>query len=217
MPATHSPLSCRPHPCPPAEAPTRSTVPQALTQADLLQMPFPVFACTVADLLQRLGYAQVAFMKAMHGRGKGRNAHGGYDIRALSASQRTRSLVIVQLKQYQRPLPRLNVDELRGTMLRVGASQGLLVTAGTLSAAAVEAVQAGQYAAPVRLIDGSELARLLSRSLTPHPPAHAAIGRGLGSPVFPPKNALAGSGDGSPLTIRVDIALFPAGQDTPRW
>lgn len=59
----------------------RADVAEAAEIARLLDMPFPVFAQTVARLLEHLGCANVAAMKPVHGQGKGRNAHGGYDLR----------------------------------------------------------------------------------------------------------------------------------------
>lgn len=140
---------------------SREVVADAAEIARLLDMPFPAFTQAVARLLETLGYANVAAMKPMHGKGKGRNAHGGYDLRMYLPTRLTRGLVIAQVKQYKETVPRSFVDELRGAMLRLGASQGLLVTAGAFAASAIEAAQAAQYAAPVRLIDGPELARLL--------------------------------------------------------
>lgn len=139
----------------------REDVADAAEIARLLALPFPAFAQAVAGLLQCLGYTDVAAMKAMHGRGKGRNAHGGYDLRMYLPTRLTRGLVIAQVKQYREAVPRSFVDELRGAMLRLGARQGLLVTTSTFSASAIEAAQAAQYAAPVRLMDGQELARLI--------------------------------------------------------
>jgi hypothetical protein len=55
------------------------------------------------------------------------------------------------------------VDELRGAMLRMGAHQGLLVTTATFSPAAIEAAQTARQRAPIRLVDGAELARLLRK------------------------------------------------------
>jgi hypothetical protein len=155
-------------------APTRSAVscaPGEVENAALLDMPFPEFARTVARMLETLGYANVQAMKAMHGHGKGRNAHGGYDLRMFTPTRLARGLVIAQVKQYRSSVPRSFVDELRGTMLRLGATQGLLITTGTFSASAVEAAQSAQHAAPVRLVDGQELARLLrTRPETPAMP-----------------------------------------------
>ena len=148
-------------------------------------MPFPVFARTVADLLERMGYAQVTVMKAMHGRGKGRNAHGGYDLQMRLPTQLTHGVVIAQIKQYREPVPRAYVDELRGAMLRVGATQGLLISSSTFSASAVEAVQAGQHAAPVRLLGGEELVRLLQAH-----PAPAAFPAAVTAPSTSPNSAV---------------------------
>lgn len=179
-------------------------------------MPFPRFAQTVARLLESLGYEQVSFMKPMHLRGKGRNAHGGYDIRAFLPSRLSRTMVIVQLKQYQRPLPRLGVDELRGTMVRVGASHGLLVTTGVVSVAAKDAVQAGQYAAPVRLIDGTELASLLAEQRTDLSAVQPA--EQVSSPPPNDRTRTASTcSDQNPLQITVDVAIFPKRRSRPRW
>ena len=156
----------------PASPPiSHDDVAEAAEIARLLDMPFPAFTQAVARLLETLGYANVEAMKTMHGKGKGRNAHGGYDLRMYLPTRLTRGLVIAQVKQYTETVPRSFVDELRGTMLRLGASQGLLVTTGAFSASAIEAAQAAQYAAPVRLMDGQELARLLRD----HPQALAGV------------------------------------------
>ena len=152
----------------------REDIADAAEIARLLALPFPAFAQAVAGLLKSLGYTDVQTMKAMHGKGKGRNQHGGYDLRMYLPTRLTRGLVIAQVKQYREAVPRSFVDELRGTMLRLGASQGLLVTTSTFSASAIEAAQAAQYAAPVRLMDGQELARLIRQ----HP-------QGVSSPAAP--------------------------------
>ena len=202
--------------CEVPEATSRPNADYPITPSELQQMPFPVFARTVVDLLEALGYEQVSFMKPMHLRGKGRNAHGGYDIRAFLSSKLNRSMVIVQLKQYQRPLPRLGVDELRGTMVRVGARQGLLVTTSTISAAARDAVQAGQYASPVRLIDGLELANLLRENRDDVPQAQPKTNRSIVPPT-PSKTVLRSGCEDPFLTVRVDVALSPARRGKPRW
>ena len=225
----------------PASPPiSREDVANAREIARLLDMPFPAFTQAVARLLETLGYANVEAMKPMHGKGKGRNAHGGYDLRMYLPTRLTRGLVIAQVKQYRETVPRSFVDELRGAMLRLGASQGLLVTTGAFSASAIEAAQAAQYAAPVRLIDGQELARLLRAhpqaldsvpSPAPVPTAPAPASRlrpisreegerlhqefldGLGAP---PDAKAPGSKSGLPepenvtLTLRVAVCLAPA-------
>ena len=217
---------------------SRDDVAEAEEIARLLELPFPVFAQTVARLLETLGYANVQTMKAMHGQGKGRNAHGGYDLRMYLPTRLTRGLVIAQVKQYRETVPRSFVDELRGAMLRLGASQGLLVTTGAFSASAIEAAQSAQHAAPVRLMDGSELARLLradpktlervpSPALNRLPPAsalrpfrqeesggrEAAFVNGMG---LPPDEKARSSSPAAPqqenrmLILRVTVSLSPA-------
>ena len=167
----------------------RDDVTEAAEISRLLSMPFPAFTQTVSGLLESLGYASVEAMKPMHGRGKGRNAHGGYDLRMYLPTRLTCGLVIAQVKQYRETVPRSFVDELRGTMLRLGASQGLLVTTGAFSASAIEAAQAAQYAAPVRLMDGQELARLLHAH--PHAVQANTAQTDMGTAITPPhaKNA----------------------------
>ena len=129
-------------------------------RARLLSLPFPAFALTVSHLLRRLGYEGVT-LRGVTG-SKGRNSYGGLDIEATLLRGLTRSRVICQLRQYDtESVPRQSVDVLRGAMLRMGADQGLLVTTSGFSPAAVEAAQAAQHVAPVRLIDGNELAMLL--------------------------------------------------------
>lgn len=126
----------------------------------LLALPFPDYVACVARLLTALGYRNVRLMGVI--REKGRNAFGGMDLSADQGQGLTASRVIAQVKQYKEPVPRTFVDELRGTMLRVGASQGILVTTSEFSRSASDATLSGQHAAPVRLVDGYELARLMN-------------------------------------------------------
>lgn len=140
----------------------RHPAPPAVTEyllSCLTALPFADFARLLARLLGEMGYEDVRLMGATHGRG--RNHHGGLDLQASLAGGLSRSLVIAQVKQYREPVPRTYVDELRGTMLRLGAQQGLLFTTSTFAPAALEAVQAAQHSAPVRLINGEQLVDLL--------------------------------------------------------
>ena len=141
-----------------ASAPSAAQMAQ--TSAYLLALPFPAFALLVAQLLKRLGYEEVSLRGTTARRG--RNRYGGLDIEAFINVGLTKSRVICQLRQYDRePVSRLNIDVLRGAMLRTGAIQGLLVTTSTFAPAAIEAAQAAQHLAPVRLIAGEELAHLV--------------------------------------------------------
>jgi hypothetical protein len=124
----------------------------------LLALSFPEFARCIARLLERMGYRDVRLM----GTTQGRNAHGGLDLSATLPNDLTQALVAAQVKQYRGPVPRVCVDELRGTMLRLGAQQGLLVTTSSFAPAAREAASAAQFSLPVRLMDGGELAALLA-------------------------------------------------------
>ena len=154
------PASNPPHRIPPA-------VSEHL-QERLLAIPFADFADLIARLLARMGYQDVQGMGAMHE--KGRNLHGGFDLTAQVQTGVTRSLLLVQVKQYRRPMPRSFVDELRGAMVRLGAQQGLIVSTDAFSPAARDAAQAGQHSLPLRLVGGSELVRLLlEHEVVPEP------------------------------------------------
>jgi len=134
--------------------------PSATRQARdrMIALPFSEFAGGVARLLERMGYRDVRLM----GIAQGRNEHGGLDLRATLPNDLTQTLVVAQVKQYRGPVPRKFVDEIRGTMLRLGAQQGLLVTTSSFAPAAREAASAAQNALPVRLMDGGELAALMA-------------------------------------------------------
>lgn len=144
------------------------------TPADLQRLPFSVLIEQVAHLLTHLGYQDVIQRGQTHRRG--RNSHGGLDLQARTAAGLLPGTLLVQVKQYPTgmPVPRSFVDELRGTMLRLHATHGLIVTTSTFAPSAREAAQAAHHLMPVRLIDGEELARLL---------ASAGIGTPASSPI----------------------------------
>jgi len=151
-------------------------VQQAL-RARLLHLNFHAFARCMSDLLQRLGYDEVELAGRLDW--KGRNKDGGYDMVALTADRfsalatigatapKPHRTVIVQLKQYGPELlvHQRCVDELRGTCLRVGASEAILITTSVFSHVVQE--QAAALArektplAPVHLVDGPALLRAL--------------------------------------------------------
>ena len=157
MPTRTIPVSRPPRPAPSSHA-VDPAAPERV-RLDLIALPFPDYVARVALLMSRMGYSEVQPLGPLHE--KGRNAHGAHDIRAVHARGLTRSAVIAQAKQYSQPVPRNFVDELRGAMLRTGAQQGLLFTTSEFAPSAVEAAQAGQHAAPVRLVAGEEMARLM--------------------------------------------------------
>lgn len=118
----------------------------------LLALDFHAFEQFVGHLLAVMGYAEVRVTE--------RTSDGGLDIEAYTQTGITKALVISQVKKYTSPVHRRFVDELRGTMLRVGAQQGLLITTSTFSEGARQAAE-GNHIAPVTLIDGEQLLELL--------------------------------------------------------
>jgi len=123
----------------------------------LLRLSFPAFECVIREVLSKSGYSSVRLAGRLHKRGRTR--HGGLDMTAYTYTDLSSALSIVQAKQYRRPVSRRFVDELRGTMLRVGARQGLLITTSGFSSVAQAAADHG--AAPIKLMDGDELLDLL--------------------------------------------------------
>jgi membrane-bound metal-dependent hydrolase YbcI (DUF457 family) len=124
----------------------------------LLALSFHGFEQIIHRLLNEMGYADVEILSRKSK--KGRTRHGGRDIDAYADVGLTRARVIVQAKQYRRPVQRRFVDELRGVMLRTEASQAVLVATSDFPDIARTTALAEVHA-PVRLIDGSQLIDLL--------------------------------------------------------
>jgi restriction endonuclease Mrr len=72
------------------------------------------------------------------------------------------SKVLVQAKQYGIPVQAKYVDELRGTIARLGGGQGIIVSTAEFSPVALASAKASTIL-PVRLVGGELLARLLIR------------------------------------------------------
>lgn len=126
----------------------------------LLDLSYHGFEECVRELLLALGYQDARLMRRTHWRQ--RTTNGGFDVAAWCVSGVTTATVLVQVKQYARPVSRRFVDELRGTLLRSHAQHGLIVTLSTFARPAREA--AGRdMVAPIRLVDGAELIELLVR------------------------------------------------------
>ncbi len=117
----------------------------------LLSLDFHAFEQFIGHLLAVMGYMEVRVTE--------RTSDGGLDIEAYNQTGITKALVISQVKKYTSPVHRRFVDELRGTMLRVGAQQGLLITTSTFSEGAKQAAESN-HIAPVTLIDGEQLLEL---------------------------------------------------------
>ena len=140
----------------------------------LLDLDFPAFARCACCLLDALGYENTQPTGRREWKGYNRPGGGGYDLEATLPGGMAPRRVIAQVKQYDTlTVHQRSVDELRGACLRAGASEAVLVTTSTfskvvrrservrVSAASPEA--ASSLVAPVRLIDGEELVRLLIR------------------------------------------------------
>jgi restriction endonuclease Mrr len=130
----------------------------------LLSLNVPQFEMCIARLLHALNYEDVHIMRRIVSQRrshKGRNSHGGYDLCAHSSSFSSMR-TLVQVKQYQRPVSRRFVDELRGAMIRQGAQQGLLITTSLFPDAARMSAHENALL-PICLIDGEGLLDLLFR------------------------------------------------------
>lgn len=127
----------------------------------LLALNYHAFARCLCLLLEKVGYEDVRVSGRVNW--KGRNCEGGYDIEAYLRAGVGRRKVIVQIKQFDTlPVYQRSVDELRGTCLRAGATEALLITTSTFSPVVLRrAGTAGVQVAPVRLVDGAELLDLL--------------------------------------------------------
>ncbi len=127
----------------------------------LLSLSYHAFAQCLCLLLARLGYEDAEV--AGRTRWKGHNREGGYDIEAYLPAGVGRRKVIVQIKQFDTlPVYQRSIDELRGTCLRAGATEALLITTSTFSAVVLRrAGTVGVQIAPVRLVDRAELLDLL--------------------------------------------------------
>lgn len=127
----------------------------------LFDLNYHAFAQCLCLLLARIGYEAAHVAGRTHW--KGRNCEGGYDIEAYLPGGVGQRKVIVQIKQFDTlPVYQRSVDELRGTCLRAGAAEALLITTSTFSPIIQQnaAVPAAPVA-PVRLLDGEELLDML--------------------------------------------------------
>lgn len=123
-------------------------------------LSFGAFERAVQVLLRSEGYREVVIVGNMNWRGRSR--FGGTDLRAWFPTSRGRALTLIQVKQPDRDqaTQRRFVDELRGTMLRFGATRGFIITTATFSKPAVD-VAAAYPRLPVKLMNGQTLAKLM--------------------------------------------------------
>ncbi len=123
----------------------------------LMGLSFHAFLGYVRCILIAMGYTNVTLMSrtAWHQR----TAHGGWDLSASAMTGVTHARLIVQAKQYARPVSRRFIDEIRGATLRVGATHAMLITSGRFSRAAQRVLAPADTHAivPVTLMDGDHL------------------------------------------------------------
>jgi hypothetical protein len=128
----------------------------------LLALDFQAFQNAITELLTRMGYRGV--VPSGRTTWVGRNADGGYDLMAEHPMPGGSRRVIVQVKQF-RPEQRIfrrTIDELRGVALRTGAAEAILITTSSFSGSVNVQRYVSAVVAPVRLIDGAELAQLMT-------------------------------------------------------
>jgi len=124
----------------------------------LERLSYLALALIAQRVFRELGLSSVKLLGRRYLRG--RTKTGGADMDATVETNIGRHGVLIQVKRYTRPVPRHFVDELRGVMLRVHAPQAIILATSSFSRAARKA--AGEYLGrPIRLIDGSELARMM--------------------------------------------------------
>lgn len=134
-------------------------------QSQLLDLSIQAYEQLIAQVLRAVGYENVRVLRDPHPSRrshKGRNRHGGYDITALVSTEFNTQPVLIQVKQYERPISRRFVDELRGALLRTQARQGVLITTSTFAPRARQAASE-DHIGPIHLIDGAGLHELLVR------------------------------------------------------
>lgn len=146
-------------------SPTSAATAQSIDYGDLhrdlleklLSLNVHAFCQCLALLLERLGYEDVQLAGRTEWRG--RNHSGGYELSATLPVPPGKRRILIQAKQYppERLLFQRAIDELRGTCLRVGASEAVLVTTSGFSASLRRDLLASALLAPVRLLDGREL------------------------------------------------------------
>lgn len=125
---------------------------------ELMALSFHGFEALIRELLQAMGYTQVRLLGRTQWRQPTR--HGGYDMEAAARTGVSHTRLIVQVKQYTRPVSRRYVDELRGALLRLHGGQGLIISTSTFSKVAKNAALSDKIT-PIRLVDGEELTDLL--------------------------------------------------------
>jgi inner membrane protein len=127
-------------------------------QGELFDLSFLGFEHLIRYLLLKMEYVAVELTGRKHKRGRRR--HSGYDLIAHGFVGSSAAFVLVQVKQYERPVARLFVEQLQGAMHWIGATHGIIVTTSTFSAKAAACTQTDAVPT-INLIDGEQLIDLL--------------------------------------------------------
>lgn len=129
---------------------------------ELLHLSFPAFLQTMRELLTAMGYEDVTLTSRKGFVGK--HGDGGVDLRAYKWVPGGRRLVVIRVKQFApgKLIYRHLIDSLRGVVLRENAAEGMLITTTGFPESVNQAEFASAPVAPLRLIDGIELAELMA-------------------------------------------------------
>lgn len=131
---------------------------RASMREQLYRLSFHAFEHLVKELLTLLGYSNARLLGRTQWRQHTR--HGGINMEAFATVGLSSAQVVLQVKQYRRTVSRQFIDELRGVVVRTGAGEGIVITTSHFSSVATMAAKS-QRLAPIRLIGGEELIRLL--------------------------------------------------------
>lgn len=134
----------------------------------LLDLEYPEFARCMCALLEAIGYEDARPAGRREWKGYNRPGGGGYDLEATLPGGLAPRRVVAQIKQFDSlHVHQKSIDEVKGVVLRTGATEALLITTSAFSdvvrkrAALPDPLAA--LVAPVRLIDGMELLGLMIR------------------------------------------------------
>lgn len=124
---------------------------------NLRSLPYPAFLKVVASVLETMGYSDVKALR----QASDRNVDGGIDFTASVPAGLVTVAVVAQAKQYSESVQKRYVDEIRGAAVRESAQHAVIVSTSPFAPSARAAAAKGT-AVPVRLVDGEEVAALMS-------------------------------------------------------
>lgn len=126
--------------------------PHAVAPVNLLTLPHSEFEHLVRSLLFSMGYTTLAFSTS---------ADTAFDIIVRDSKALVPSKVVVQVKRYRHSVGVQIVREIFGAMVHLHADAAVIVATSNFNSSALVFAEDK----PIRLIDGSELLRLLAEHL----------------------------------------------------